>query len=485
MLPPKTINCLSLNVKFPVATHVHSAPGHSQKKELSPGWADCYQSMNKLKYVKGASSVIQFPCVQSVTNVQNVASNPPVGARLQHFWKTWLDLGLIQTLKEGYTIPFQTRPKLTRSPTVVSCYVNPHRNSYLLEALHQLIDKNAVELVHNQTSLGFGPQAQQQMETYLRCEQTKPLSQGGEIQNGNTGNHQDIPPIRGVGLLNKFQGHLLPHSNTGTVQEIPQISCPGSNIPIQGSALWSVHSTLGVHCSSKRGETDGLTQGYKNPPVPRRLVGESHIPPGLSPTYQDVSPDMSGSRLAGKFREIRAGTQTNFRLCGLLVRPPIGSYPTHTRTLAKPSTKNTGTFIPTVLSGPGVHVLDRFANSHRETSLPRSSPHETNSVAFEKQLESTRIPGEGYPNSQVLTPSPTMVVGRQKCTHRPTTTPSQTRSANFYRRIKRRVGRSLRRAHYKRNLVVARKQTAYNYLELKAVFLALKEFQTSAPAILF
>ena len=58
-------------------------------------------------------------------------------------------------MREGYTLPFRIRPNLTRSPTVLSRYVNPHRNSYLLEALHQLIDKNAVELVHNQTSLGF------------------------------------------------------------------------------------------------------------------------------------------------------------------------------------------------------------------------------------------------------------------------------------------------------------------------------------------
>ena len=62
---------------------------------------------------------------------------------------------IVQILREGYTLPFRIRPNLTRSPTVVSRYVNPHRNSYLLEALHQLIDKNAVELVHNQTSLGF------------------------------------------------------------------------------------------------------------------------------------------------------------------------------------------------------------------------------------------------------------------------------------------------------------------------------------------
>ena len=53
------------------------------------------------------------------------------------------------------TLPFRIRPRLTRSPTVESCYVNPHRNSYLLEALHQLIAKNAVELVKQQTSLGF------------------------------------------------------------------------------------------------------------------------------------------------------------------------------------------------------------------------------------------------------------------------------------------------------------------------------------------
>ena len=104
-----------------------------------------------------------------------------------------------------------------------------------------------------------------------------------------------------MGYLNRFQGRLLPYTNTGTVQEISEISCPRSDIPIQNTALWSVHSTLGVHCDSKRGETDGHTQGYKNPPVPRRLVGESHIPPGLSPAYSKISGNMSKIRLAGEF----------------------------------------------------------------------------------------------------------------------------------------------------------------------------------------
>ena len=155
---PQTINtCLKLNVKLPVASHVHTAPGHSQKRELSPGSAGCHCKSYKLKSVKSVSCVTQLSCVQPVTNVKNAAPNLPVGARLQTFWQTWLDLGagpkVVQILREDYTLPFRIRPKLTRSPTVISCYGNPHRNSYLLEALHQLIAKNAVELVKHQTSL--------------------------------------------------------------------------------------------------------------------------------------------------------------------------------------------------------------------------------------------------------------------------------------------------------------------------------------------
>ena len=45
---------------------VHIAPGHSQKKEISPGSADCYYHKKyKLKYVKGVSCVTQL----SVSNL--------------------------------------------------------------------------------------------------------------------------------------------------------------------------------------------------------------------------------------------------------------------------------------------------------------------------------------------------------------------------------------------------------------------------------
>ena len=125
-----------------------------------------------------------------------------------------------------------------------------------------------------------GSQTQQQMEIHIRPEQIKSVPQSREIQDGDTRNHQDISPTRGVGHLNRLQGSLLPYPNTGTIQEISVLSCRGSDIPVEAITIRSVHSTLGVHCSRKEVKL-GHTQGHKNAPVPRS--GVSHTGPVVEP----------------------------------------------------------------------------------------------------------------------------------------------------------------------------------------------------------
>ena len=299
------------------------------------------------------------------------------------------------------------------------------------------------------------------METYFRPEQTKSLPQGGEIQNGDTGNHQVLTLTRGMGHIHRFSGRLFPYFNTGTVQEILEISCPRSDISVQGPSVRPIHSTLGVYCGRKGSETDGHTQGYKNPPVPRRLVGESQIPPSLSPAYPSSSANVPRPWLGGQFREIRTDPKTNFQLCGLPVRPPVRPGPTHTGPVAESTGKDTVAAATTDMSGPAVHVPDRITDCHRKASTPRSVTYEAHPVAPQKQLAGTRITGNGHPKTQNPSPSPTMVAGGEQCAPGSTITPHTTCSASIYRRIKGRVGRSLRRAHSKRVLVPSRKQTAY------------------------
>ena len=323
----------------------------------------------------------------------------------------------------------------------------------------------------------FSPKVQQQVDTHTRFEQIESFPQGGEIQNGDTGNHQNIPPTRGVGYLNRFQGRLLRYPYTGTVQEIPEISCPGSDIPIQSTALWSVHSTLGVHCNSKRGETDDHTQGYKDPPVPRRLVGESQIPPGLPPPHPNSSGNMPNfrlARLAGELGQFGTGPKADLRFCRLPVRPQGRSSPTDPRPVAESSGQNVRNTVSTGLSGPAVHVPDRLTNSHGKASSPRLATHEAHTVASQKPLENTQIARKSDSNSQVPAPSFTMVATGRQRSHRPTITSNKACSANVYRCIKRSVGRSLKRTHCQRDLVTARKQAAYKLFETKGSFSSLK-----------
>ena len=152
----KEDNLRTLTVNSCVVNHAHFVSGLPQKKGVIPNYCHLCR---EIKHVKGVSCVGQLSSVQNVTNVPAVVPNLPVGSRLHQFWKKWAALSIspkvLTVLREGYILPFRFRPDLTRAPTVTSCYVNPHRNSYLLEALHQLLDKNAVELVLNPQSLGF------------------------------------------------------------------------------------------------------------------------------------------------------------------------------------------------------------------------------------------------------------------------------------------------------------------------------------------
>ena len=79
-------------------------------------------------------------------------------------------------------------------------------------------------------------------------------------------------------------------------------------------------------------------------------------------------------------------------------------------------------------------------------------------MAPQMKLEGPRITRKGDTSSQIAPPPPKMVDGGRQCAPRSTITPTKTCSAVIYRRIKRRLGRSLKRSHCKGNLVTSRKQ---------------------------
>ena len=142
-----------------VACLVHSVTksksGQPQKKGVRP----ISNMKNTIKSVKSASFVNHCVFAPNVPNALSVANAQPVGGRLQLFWEVWARLGanprVVSILKEGYVLPFNLRPCLVRDPLIVSGYANPIRDSHLLGALQALIKKKAVERVRVRTSLAF------------------------------------------------------------------------------------------------------------------------------------------------------------------------------------------------------------------------------------------------------------------------------------------------------------------------------------------
>ena len=142
--------------------------------------------------------------------------------------------------------------------------------------------------------------------------------------------------------------------------------------------------------------------------------------------------------------------------------------------MAEPSRKNNKTAIPSDLSGLGVHVLDRSVNSHREASSPRLTACETHTVASQKQLVSTRITRKGHSNSQVPTPRSTMVAGGKQCQplH-----PIKHALQIFTDTTKEGWSAHLDKHTARGTWLLLESKLHINCLELKSVFLALKEFQ--------
>ena len=456
-----------------------------QKKGVNPNY--CYNHTEiPGKTCKRCFCVGHLSSANIITNDPTVVINPPVGARLHQFWEKWEALGLspkvVTILREGYTLLFQCRPKLTRSPTVISNYVNPQRQSHLLEALFQLTNKNAVEPVANQNSLGFYNRLFLVPKPNNRWRPVLDLSTLNTFLNTESFKMETPETIRTSVQVGEWVTsidfkdpyfHIPIHSQS---RKYMRFHIQGQSY--QFKALPFGLSTAPMEFSGgQRGQTDGFTEGYKNPLVPRRLVGESYIPPNLSPAYTDLGSSLSRTRLAGEQGEVRTGAKTGFQLRRLPVRPQGGQSQIHARTLADPTRQDIVNPGRSGVPGPAVHVPHKPSNSHRKASPSRSTSYETHTVALEEQLEGTRITGKGDTRPQVAPPPLKVVAGGKQCAFRSTITPIKHALQRFTDASKEGWDAHLNERTTRGTWSFPESKLHINHLELKAVFLALKEFQ--------
>ena len=473
-------------VLCPVASPVPfvlSVRGHSQKKDTSPS----LKMKQEIKFVKDAFSVDHCVFAPVVPNAHNVVNAHPIGGRLQKFWQKWSLLGanprVVSILKDSYILPFKVRPNLVRDPLIVSGYTNPLRNLYLKQALQALLQKEAVEMVRVRTSsllqqVIHCPQTKSKVATSLGPQCSKQIFERKNIQDGNPRNNSDFLTARGMGDFARLQRRLFPHPSPCEIPEISQVPFPKSVLSVPGPSLWPLHSSNGVHLGGQRGQVNGSIQGYKDPPVPRRLVDSSPYQRILPPGHPIPPRPLPGVGLDSEPTKVRTRTQTDFRVRGLQVRSLSRTGLTDSEPLGVTPPKVGIHPIQTKLPSQGTYVPNRPAYSNRKTGSPRETPHETHPVAPKTTLESSRIPGKGDSGSKVHSPTPSMVDQGDKCPNRTAFAPFESCRANLYRRLKRRLGCSLRRLHSKRRLVSSRKSSSHKLPGTKSGLTGLEKVPT-------
>ena len=299
------------DVCCPAVFRVHSvrSRGPPQKKGVSPA---LYQS--RINHVKGVCCVNPCRFVPSVPSVPNAVPEQAVGGRLQRFWQVWQNMGanprVVSILKEGYTLPFKQRPLLVRFP-LGSKWL---RQSYKKSVVKRGSPKSQKEVGSRKGGCQVVPgvlqpsfpssETKQEMEANLGFESVKCIPKHRHLQNGNPGDDPVVLDNRRVGHIAGLQRRILPHPDCPKVKKVSQVLPVQSNLSVHSSSLRVGHSSPGVYQGGQRSETHGSSEGYQNPPVPRRLVTASPFPGNLPTTYPDPLGPMSAVRLGGKYDQI-------------------------------------------------------------------------------------------------------------------------------------------------------------------------------------
>jgi len=96
-----------------------------------------------------------YPSLTETLPGAHIFKYPKVRQRLQMFWKKWQEAGadpwVVSVLREGYSLKFQSKPKLSKVP--MWNLQNTHPQVH--QEIQDLLQKGALEEVKNPNSPGF------------------------------------------------------------------------------------------------------------------------------------------------------------------------------------------------------------------------------------------------------------------------------------------------------------------------------------------
>ena len=304
-------------------------------------------------------------------------------------------------------------------------------------------------------------QASPKVEASHRLKQAQHFSTCRKVQNGNPGVHQDFPGPRGVGIVDRPVGRIPSHPHPSKLKEVPKVLLQGPGVPVHLPTFRTGHSPPGLYDDRKGSETNGPLKRTQNSPIPGRLADQVPVPGGISKGHTGSgrpNPILGLDKQPGK---IRTETYSGVFVRGLRIPPRFSPCKTHSREMAQTSGFDPTTQVKTCLDCKMFDVSNWVASLNGENGPGGTPSHEALSVSPQGALEISSVAGQPPSLDRSHCSPPRLVAKPHKCDERRRPSSQGPQYPTLYRRLKLRLGRSLRSKFYKRAVVRAGKKATH------------------------
>ena len=408
--------------------------------------------------------------------------NPPVGGRLRSFRRDWhannCSANVLNIITNGYVLPSLSRPNLIRFPLIVSEYKAPQKDQALADCIQSLLLKNAIERVENVKSLGFYsrlflvPKPHQRwrpvidlsrLNTFLHVEKFK-------METPESIRTSLIPGewVASIDLSDAYL-HIPIHPNSRKYLRF----CHRSQVFQFTSLPFGLATAPQVFTMVvKEVKLMALSRGLRlHQYLDDWLIRSQSQEEALVNTRTVVDLTQSLGWILNQEKSELKPTQ----VFSLRIPPRFSPCKTHSREMAQTSGFDPTTQVETCFDCKMFDVSNWVASLNGEDGPGGTPSHETVSVSPERALEISSVAGQPPSLDRSHFCSSGLVAESCKGDDRRRPSSQRPQYPTLYRRLKRRLGRSLRTKFYKRSVVTSGKRTSHKHPRIES---CLSGFET-------
>ena len=284
-----------------------------------------------------------------------------------------------------------------------------------------------------------------------------------------------------MGIIDRPTGRLPSHTHPPKLKEIPKVLPQVTGVPVHLPPFRTSHSPPGLYNDRKRSEAHGSLQRTQTSPIPGRLADQVPVS-GRSPSEHSGSgrpnPVLGVDNKSGK---IRTETYSDVFVRGLRIPSRFNPCKTYSREMAQTSGFDPTTQVKTCFDCKMFDVANWVACLNGEDGPGGTPSHEALSVSSQGALEISSVAGQPPSLDRCHFCTPRLVAESCKRDERLRPSSQRPQYPTLYRRLKQRLGRSLRPKFYQGSVVRPGKKATHKHSRVEGGLTDPSKFQGPVP----